>query len=98
MGFAVYKLDLQYNEGAVFGDVLDIRTSFKKQGDYRVCWRQEAWRKNGKKAAVTANIKLVCVSQDKKLGILHLYPKVVNTFFEEAPENRNTDLESVKYF
>ena len=31
-------------------------------------------------------------------GILHICPKVVNTFFEVAPENRNTDSESVKYF
>ncbi len=66
-GFAVYKLDVQYNEGAEFGDLLDIRTSFKKDGDYRVVWRQEAWRKDGKKAAVAANIELVCVSRDKKL-------------------------------
>jgi len=31
-------------------------------------------------------------------GILHIYPKVINTFFEEASKNRNTDSESVKYF
>ena len=31
-------------------------------------------------------------------GILHIYSKVVNTFFEEASKNRNTDSESVKYF
>ncbi len=67
IGFAVYKLDLHYNEGAEFGDILDIRSSFEKEGDFRVVWRQEAWRENGKKAAVAANIQLVCVSSDKKL-------------------------------
>ena len=67
IGFAVYKLDLQYNEGAEFGDLLDIRTSFKKEGAYRVVWRQEAWKQDGKRAAVAGNIQLVCVTSDKKL-------------------------------
>jgi len=67
LGFAVYKADIIYHEGAEFGDVLDIRTTARMEGDYRVMWHHEAWRKDGKKAAVTADIQLVCINRDKKL-------------------------------
>ncbi len=67
IGFAVYKTSLKYNEGAVFGDTLDIRTTWEKQGDYRVVFFHEAWRPEGKKAAVTCELELVCLGPGKKL-------------------------------
>ncbi|MCK5311039.1 MAG: YbgC/FadM family acyl-CoA thioesterase [Desulfobacteraceae bacterium] len=67
IGFAVYKAELSYNEGAEFGDVLDIRSTARFDGDYRTIFLHEAWRENSKKAAVKAEIQLVCLNRDKKL-------------------------------
>lgn len=67
LGFAVYKADMGFFEGARFGDTLDIRTRYERDGDYRIVWHQEAWRQGGKKAAVTAVIELVCLDRNMKL-------------------------------
>ena len=67
IGFAIYKVTLGYHDGAVFGDTLDIRTTWKKEGDYRVVFSHEAWRPDGKKPAVTCTLELVCLGPEKKL-------------------------------
>lgn len=67
VGFAVYRADLSFHEGAVFGDTLDIRTRWDKESLYRVIWHQEVWRPGGEKSAVTGEIHLVCLDRDKKL-------------------------------
>ena len=67
IGFAVYKIAIQYHDGAVFGDRLDIKTTWKKDGDYRVVFSHEAWRPNAAKAAVTCTLELVCLGPQKKL-------------------------------
>ena len=67
LGFAVYKIDIGFFEGAVFGDTLDIRSTWEMDGDYRVVWQQEAWRNGGKKAAVAAKLELVCLDKNKNL-------------------------------
>ncbi len=67
IGFAVYKASLGYHDGAVFGDLLDIRTAWKKDGAYRVIFSHEAWRPGGTKPAVTCTLELVCLGPGKKL-------------------------------
>ena len=67
IGFAIYKASLNFHEGAVFGDLLEIRTKWKKEGRYRVIFFQEAWRQNAKKAAVTCTLEVVCLDANKKL-------------------------------
>ena len=67
LGFAVYKADMGFFEGAVFGDTLDIRSTWEMDGEYRIIWHQEVWRKNGKKAAVSAKIEMVCLDKNKQL-------------------------------
>ncbi len=67
LGFAVYKADITYSEGAEFGDVLDIRSSYRIDGKYRIIWQHEAWREGGKKPAVSCELHLVCMDKDKKL-------------------------------
>jgi tol-pal system-associated acyl-CoA thioesterase len=67
LGFAVYKADMGFFEGARFGDELNIRTTVEKDGEYRTVWHQEAWRSGGKKPAVKAEIQLVCIDRNKKL-------------------------------
>ena len=67
IGFAVYKTSLGFHEGAVFGELLDIRTKWEKEGEYRIVFSHEAWRPDAKKAAVTCTLELVCLNADKKL-------------------------------
>ncbi|MBU0971342.1 MAG: YbgC/FadM family acyl-CoA thioesterase [Proteobacteria bacterium] len=67
IGFAVYKTSLGFHDGAVFGDLLDIRTTWEKQGDYRIVFSHEAWRPEGKKPAVSCSLELVCLNFEKKL-------------------------------
>jgi acyl-CoA thioester hydrolase len=66
-GFAVYKLSMNYNDGAVFGDLLDIRSTWEKEGDYRIIFYHEAWRPGGTKPAVSCQLDLVCLGPNKKL-------------------------------
>jgi tol-pal system-associated acyl-CoA thioesterase len=67
LGFAVYKVDIQFLDGAEFGDTLDIVSTVRKDSDYRLVWQQEAWRPGAVKAAVKAEIHLVCVDREKNL-------------------------------
>ncbi len=67
LGFAVYKADINFLDGAEFGDTLDIVSTVRKDSDYRLVWQQEAWRPGATKAAVRAEIHLVCVDREKNL-------------------------------
>ncbi|QTA82038.1 Acyl-CoA thioester hydrolase, YbgC/YbaW family [Desulfonema limicola] len=67
LGFAVYKAELGYFEGAEFGDELDIRTRIKRDGAYKVIWFHEAWLPVRDKPAVTGKIELVCLDRNKQL-------------------------------
>lgn len=67
IGFAVYKLSISYRDGAVFGDSLDIRSAWKNESEYRSVWTQEVWKENSTKAAVSAEIEMVCLDKNKKL-------------------------------
>ncbi|NQU63058.1 MAG: thioesterase family protein [SAR324 cluster bacterium] len=67
LGYVVFKADLTYSEGVEFGEILDIRTTYRIDGKYRLIWRHEAWREGGQKAAVSCDLQLVCVDADKQL-------------------------------
>ncbi len=67
MGFAVYKAEVSFLDGAEFGDTLNIVSTVRKDSDYRLVWHQEAWRPGSDKAAVKAEIHLVCVDRGKNL-------------------------------
>ena len=73
IGFAVYKAELTYHEAAKFGDILDVRSSLKMDGKYRIVWQQDIWRPNRVKAAVNGRIELVCL----KDGRLTKIPDVI---------------------
>lgn len=66
LGFVVYKADLTFKEGAVFGDLLEVRTTTEKASDYRWTFKQDIWRKNGDKPLVTGIIELVCIKNEEK--------------------------------
>ena len=67
IGFAVYKAELRFQDGAVFGDRLEIRTRWEKQGEYRAVFFHEAWRPGGRKPAVNCTLELVCLGPEKRL-------------------------------
>ncbi|MFT4624010.1 MAG: acyl-CoA thioester hydrolase [Myxococcota bacterium] len=67
LGFVVYRADLQFREGARFGDELEIRTATSLKSDYRAVFDQSAWKHGGKRAMVQAEIHLVCVDRANQL-------------------------------
>ena len=74
VGFVVYKASLTYKKGAVFGDTLEIRTTIDKCSDYRLAFRQDAYREG--ELLVEGHIELVCVDRDGQLVAL---PTTVTT-------------------
>jgi len=65
LGFVVYKANLSFHEGAVFGDDLEVRTTITVESDYRAVFHQACWRPQGKKAMVEGEIHLVCVKNNQ---------------------------------
>ena len=60
-GFVVYKATQQFKEGAVFGDVLEIRSVARLESEYRVVFEQKAHRKSDGRLLVDAVIEMVCI-------------------------------------
>jgi acyl-CoA thioester hydrolase len=67
LGFAVYKANCTFKDGVEFADVCDIRTTVELDGKYKTLWHQEVWRPNASKAAVVADIEMVCMDKEKRL-------------------------------
>ncbi len=67
IGFVVYKAELTFKEGAVFGDSLEIRTTVKAESEYRAVFHQQVWRPEGRSALVEGLVQLVCINRDKQL-------------------------------
>ncbi len=67
LGFAVYKANQVFQGGVAFSEVCDVRSTFSLEGKYKTLWHQEFWRPNAKRAAVVANIEMVCMDSDKTL-------------------------------
>ena len=68
LGFAVYRTDMLCHDGVEFADIIDVRTQFYFESKYRTVWKQEIWRPNAKKPAVTATIEMVCMNQKRQLA------------------------------
>src|SRR5688572_15897252 len=43
-GFVVYRAELGFKEGAVFGDELEVRTTVELKSDYRAVFHQPVFR------------------------------------------------------
>lgn len=67
VGFVVYKAELTYKQGAVFGDEVAIRSTVELESVFRLVFRQEAWRTADESLLVQGSVQLVCVDRDKKL-------------------------------
>jgi tol-pal system-associated acyl-CoA thioesterase len=66
IGFVVYKCEMTFREGAVFGDSLEIRTTPKRESDFRLVFQQDVYR--GDKLLVQGVVQMVCIDRDKKLA------------------------------
>ncbi len=73
LGFAVYRAKIDYLDGAQFGERLEIRSTFNRESDYRLIWQQEAWRPGAVKAAVRAEVHLVCLDRERRLHPIPLW-------------------------
>ncbi|RYV02696.1 thioesterase [Shewanella sp. OPT22] len=67
LGFAVYKTEMTCSEGVEFADIIDVRTRFYIESQYRTVWHQEIWRPLAKKPAVTSVIEMVCMNTQRQL-------------------------------
>lgn len=67
LGFAVYKANMVFQDGVEFAEICDIRTTYQIDGKYKTLWRQELWRPGASKAAVIADIEMVCLDRHKRL-------------------------------
>jgi tol-pal system-associated acyl-CoA thioesterase len=76
IGFVVYRADLTYKKGAEFGDHLQIRTTVRKESDFRLIFRQIAHLQSDDSVLVDGTIELVCVDANRKLVRL---PEIVLT-------------------
>ena len=65
IGFVVYKAELTYRQGAVFGDLLEIRSTVEQESPYRLHFDQQCWK--GEEMFVQGIIQLVCVGRDRQL-------------------------------
>jgi tol-pal system-associated acyl-CoA thioesterase len=67
IGFVVYKAELAYKQGAVFGDTLTIRSRVQAPSPYRLEFHQDALRANDGELLVRGVLTLVCIGRDKQL-------------------------------
>lgn len=67
IGFAVYTVNVKYTDAAVFGDQLDVRTTFKMDSQYRAILTQDIWKKEARKPSVTGVVELICIDKNNKL-------------------------------
>jgi acyl-CoA thioester hydrolase len=67
IGFVVYKAELTYKEGAVFGDTVVIESQVSAPSPYRALFRQDARRVSDGALLVNGVLTLVCVDRAKKL-------------------------------
>ena len=65
LGFVVYKCELTFREGAVFGDTLEIRTTPRLESEYRAIFQQDVYR--GDRLLVQGVVQMVCVDGRRQL-------------------------------
>ncbi len=66
-GFVVYRAEMTFKEGAVFGDELEVRTTVELKSEFRAVFHQHVYRVGGATPLVLCEIHLVAVGPDNKL-------------------------------
>lgn len=75
-GFVVYKATQQFREGAVFGDLVEIRSTARLESEYRVVFDQRAHRKSDGRLLVEASIEMVCIDAARNPVTIPLHDKL----------------------
>lgn len=75
-GFVVYKATQQFKEGAVFGDIVEIRSTARLESEYRVVFDQRAHRKTDGRLLVEASIEMVCIDAARNPVTIPLHEKL----------------------
>ena len=65
LGFVVYRCELTFKQGAVFGDTLEIRTTASLASEYRIAFQQDVYR--GDALLVRGTVEMVCVDAAREL-------------------------------
>ncbi|MDP3278458.1 MAG: YbgC/FadM family acyl-CoA thioesterase [Deltaproteobacteria bacterium] len=65
VGFVVYRCEMVFREGAVFGDSLQIRSTPKLESEFRVTFKQDVFR--GEKLLVQGTVEMVAVNREGSL-------------------------------
>jgi YbgC/YbaW family acyl-CoA thioester hydrolase len=65
LGFVVYRCELRFREGAVFGDTLEVRSVATLQSPWRAVFSQKVHR--GEKLLVEGTVEMVCVDATRTL-------------------------------
>ncbi len=65
IGFVVYKCELTFKQGAVFGDSLEIRTTPRAESEYRLVFQQDVYRRG--ELLVQGVVQMVAVNTETKL-------------------------------
>ena len=66
LGYVVYKANQSFKEGAVFGDLVEIRSLARLESEYRVVFDQRAHRKADGRLLVEASIEMVCIDAARR--------------------------------
>jgi acyl-CoA thioester hydrolase len=66
-GFVVYKASLAFKEAAVFGDVLDVRSTARFESAVRIAFHQRAYRARDNKLLVEGQVEMVCIDAQRKV-------------------------------
>lgn len=67
VGFVVYRVEITYRGGAVYGDQLEIHTIPVIESSHRISFKQRIFRPYDQRYLVNAIIELVCVDHSRKL-------------------------------
>ena len=65
IGFVVYRCELSFKQGAVFGDAIEIRSTAALESEYRVRFQQDAYR--GETLLVKGIVEMVCLDGNKQV-------------------------------
>jgi tol-pal system-associated acyl-CoA thioesterase len=65
-GYVVYKATMQFKEGAVFGDIVEIRSSARLESEYRIVFDQRAHRKTDGRLLVDGCVEMVCIDGQRR--------------------------------
>lgn len=65
IGFVVYRCEMTFKEGAVFGDTLEVRTTPRAESAFRLAFQQDVYR--GEQLLVRGEVEMVCVDRTRTL-------------------------------